>query len=207
MSREADTFPQDVLELLSYFESPRPGQRIRAVPGAGLKVPVWLLGSSLFSAQLAASLGLPFAFASHFAPDAMLPALEIYRQTFRPSVYLEHPYTMIGVNVIAAATDREALRLFTSVQQAFTNLRRGQPGLLPPPREDMESWWSPGERTGVSHALRVSAVGDPEGVGKKLQQLVALTQASELMLSAQIFDHAARLRSFELAASVLHGLG
>ena len=203
---EADTFPQEVQELLSYFKVAQPAQVVRAVPGAGLSVPVWLLGSSLFSAQLAAVLGLPFAFASHFAPDAMMPALEIYRRTFQPSEDLAEPYAMIGVNLVAAATDATAVKLLSSVQQAFVNLRRGQPGQLPPPVEDIERWWNSRERDGVSHALSVSAVGAPESVERSLASILDQTRADELILTGQIYDHAARLRSFELAAHVLRGM-
>jgi luciferase family oxidoreductase group 1 len=166
-----------------------------------LNVPVWLLGSSLFSAQLAASLGLPFAFASHFAPDYLLPALELYRERFRPSAALAKPYAMAGVNVFAAETEDEARRLFTSLQQAFVNLRRGRPGMLPPPVETTEGLWSPLEQAGIDHALAYSFVGSFETVRRGLAAFVELTKADELMLTGQIYDHAARLRSFELAAA------
>jgi luciferase family oxidoreductase group 1 len=197
-----EDFPRDVAELLSYFAPAREGQMVRAVPGQGLRVPVWLLGSSLYSAQLAALMGLPFAFASHFAPDYLEQALQIYRHEFRPSETLATPYAMACVNVFAADTDAEARRLFTSVQQAFINLRRNQPGLLPPPVETMEGRWSAFERAGVDHALRYSIVGSPETVRGGLKAFIDLTDADELMVTAQIFDHSARLRSFELLASV-----
>ncbi|HEY6189267.1 MAG TPA: LLM class flavin-dependent oxidoreductase [Pyrinomonadaceae bacterium] len=197
-----EDFPRDVAELLSYFAPAREGQMVRAVPGQGLRVPVWLLGSSLYSAQLAALLGLPFAFASHFAPDYLEQALKIYRHEFRPSETLTTPYAMPCVNVFAADTDAEARRLFTSVQQAFINLRRNQPGLLPPPVETMEGRWSAFERAGVDHALRYSIVGSTETVRSGLESFVDLTNADEIMVTAQIFDHSARLRSFELLASV-----
>ena len=201
-----DDFPRDVSELLSYFAPARPGQLVRAVPGEGLRVPVWLLGSSLYGAQLAALLGLPFAFASHFAPDYLTEALDIYRREFRPSEALEAPYAMPCVNVIAADTDEEARRLFTSLEQAFINLRRGRPGPLPPPADPAEGHWSEVERAGVSRALRRSAVGSPETVRRWLNAFVKETQADEIMLTAQIYDRAARLRSFEIVAGVRDGL-
>ena len=156
---DADSFPDDVMELQAYFRDVAAGQLIRAVPGAGLKVPIWLLGSSLFSAQLAAALGLPFAFASHFAPDLLLPALEVYRRDFRPSDSLARPYAMAGVSVFAAETDAEARRLFTSLQQQFVNLRRGRPGPLSPPVDSMDGLWTPVERAGVEHSLAYAIVG------------------------------------------------
>jgi len=201
----ADNFPQDVLELQAYFR-PEPGQAVRAVPGAGLRVPIWLLGSSLFSAQLAAVLGLPFSFASHFAPDHLQEALQIYRARFQPSEQLERPYVMPGVNVFAAATDAEARRHFTSLQQAFMNLRRGAPGPLPPPVESMEGLWSPMERAGVEHAFRYAIVGSAETVRRGLAAFIAETQADEIMVTAQMFDHAARRRSFEIVAEVRDAL-
>lgn len=201
-----DDFPRDVTELLSYFAPARPGQAVRAVPGAGLCVPVWLLGSSLFSAQLAAALGLPFAFASHFAPDYLTQALEVYRSGFRPSKTLAEPYAMPGINVFAADTDAEARRLFTSLRQAFVNLRRGRPGPLPPPLDVAEGDWSETERAGVEHALAYSVVGSPETVRRGLAAFKDFTKADELMVTAQIFEHAARLRSFEIVAGVRDAL-
>jgi luciferase family oxidoreductase group 1 len=195
----AETFPDDVLELLHYFEPARPGQAVRAVPGAGLDVPVWLLGSSLFSARLAAALGLPFAFASHFAPDAMDTALAIYRREFRPSPRLAQPYAMLGLNVVAADTDAQARRLFTTQQQSFVNLRRGQPGLVPPPIDDIEAWWTPTEKLGVERALACAVVGGPATVEQGLSDFIARHRPDELMLTANIFEHALRRRSFELA--------
>jgi luciferase family oxidoreductase group 1 len=192
-----DDFPREVGELLSYFAPARQNQAVRAVPGEGLSVPVWLLGSSLYSAQLAASLGLPFSFASHFAPDYLTQALDIYRNEFRPSEALAKPYAMPCVNVIAADTDAEAGRLFTSVQQAFVNLRRNRPGLLPPPVDTMEGRWSEFEKAGVGHALRYSFVGSPQTVSRDLESFIDLTKPDEIMVTAQIFDAAARLRSFE----------
>ena len=195
----AETFPDDVLELLHYFEPATPGQAVRAVPGAGLDVPVWLLGSSLFSARLAAALGLPFAFASHFAPDAMDTALAIYRREFRPSPRLAQPYAMLGLNVVAADTDAQARRLFTTQQQSFVNLRRGQPGLVPPPIDDIEGWWTPTEKLGVERALACAVVGGPATVEQGLSDFIARHRPDELMLTANIFEHALRRRSFELA--------
>ncbi|WP_424682723.1 LLM class flavin-dependent oxidoreductase [Frateuria sp. YIM B11624] len=195
----AETFPDDVLELLHYFEPATPGQAVRAVPGAGLDVPVWLLGSSLFSARLAAELGLPFAFASHFAPDAMDTALAIYRREFRPSPRLAQPYAMLGLNVVAADTDAQARRLFTTQQQSFVNLRRGQPGLVPPPIDDIEGWWTPTEKLGVERALACAVVGGPATVEQGLSDFIARHRPDELMLTANIFEHALRRRSFELA--------
>jgi len=196
----ADNFPQDVIELQGYFQPAAPGQAVRAVPGAGLKVPIWLLGSSLFSAQLAAMLGLPFAFASHFAPDHLEDALAIYRDRFQPSAQLERPYVMLGLNVFAAATDAEARRHFTSLQQAFVNLRSGRPGPLPPPVDSTEGLWSPMETAGLAHSLRYAIVGSPETVQRGLAAFIAEHQADEIMVTAQMFDHAARLRSFEIVA-------
>ena len=197
-----DSFPRDVLELQTYFQPARSGQSIRAVPGAGLSVPIWLLGSSLFSAKLAAELGLPFAFASHFAPDYLLPALDLYRSQFRPSQQLERPYAMIGVGVFAADSDAEARRLFTSVQQQFINLRRGTPSLLQPPVDTLEGQWSPAEKEGVERALAFSAVGSAETVRTRLNAIIERTRADELIVTSQIYDHAARLRSYELLAGI-----
>jgi luciferase family oxidoreductase group 1 len=202
-----EDFPRDIAELLSYFAPARSGQMVRAVPGEGLRVPVWLLGSSLYSAQLAALLGLPFAFASHFAPDYLIEALDIYRREFRPSESLKAPYAMPCVNVFAADTDEEARRLFTSIEQAFINLRRGRPGPLPPPTDPTEGSWSEVALAGVGHALRYSAVGSPETVRRWLDAFIGETQADELMMTAQIYDHAARLRSFEIVAGVRDTLG
>jgi len=199
----ADAFPGDVRELLGYFEPAAPGQAVRAVPGAGLDVPVWLLGSSLFSATLAAQLGLPFAFASHFAPDAMDQALAIYRRDFRPSARLAEPYAMLALNVVAADSDAAARRLFTTQQQAFVNLRRGRPGLIPPPVDDIESFWTATERLGVEQALACAVVGDPATVTRGIADFIARHRPDELLLTANIFDHAARLHSFELAAAAL----
>ncbi len=198
----ADTFPQDVMELLAYFRPAVPGQALRAVPGAGLAVPIWLLGSSLFSAQLAAALGLPYAFASHFAPDDLAEALRIYRSAFSPSAALARPHAMAAVGVFAAETDREAARLFTSTQQSFVNLRRGTPGPLPPPVENMDDRWNPVEKAGVERAFREAIVGSPDKVAAGMRAFVDRTGVDELMLTGAIFDHPARLRSFEIAARV-----
>jgi luciferase family oxidoreductase group 1 len=199
----AEQFPQDVQELLRYFEPVQEGQAVRAVPGAGLEVPVWLLGSSLFSAQLAAALGLPFAFASHFAPDAMDQALMVYHRDFRPSKRLSTPYAMLALNVVAAGTDAEARRLFTTQQQAFVNLRRGKAGLVPPPIDDIETYWQPHEKAGVLQALACSVVGDADTVRKGIGDFIQRHRPDEIMLTANIFDHGARLRSFEIAAGVM----
>jgi luciferase family oxidoreductase group 1 len=201
----ADRFPRDVIELQNYFQPVRQGQRVRAVPGAGLDVPIWLLGSSLFSARLAAELGLPFAFASHFAPADLLEALDLYRRRFQPSAQLDRPYAIAGVNVIAATTDAEAQRLFTSIQQAFINLRRGAPGRLPPPIDDIDTYCSPLEKAMIDQALSRSCVGSPEAVERGLRSFLAETGVDELMLAANIYDHTARLHSFEIAAGLLAG--
>jgi luciferase family oxidoreductase group 1 len=199
---DADSFPDDVMELQAYFRDAAPGQMIRAVPGAGLKLPIWLLGSSLFSAQLASALGLPFAFASHFAPDLLLPALQIYRAHFKPSDALAQPYAMAGVGLFAADSDAQARRLITSAQQQFLNLRRGRPGPVPPPVDSMDDLWSPAERAGVEHALRYAIVGTPGAVKQGLEAFIAETRVDEVMITAQIYDHAARLRSYEIVADV-----
>jgi luciferase family oxidoreductase group 1 len=196
-----ESFPHDVQELLAYFAPAAPDQRVRAVPGAGLAVPIWLLGSSTFSARLAAALGLPFAFASHFAPDQLDVALRLYRAQFRPSASLAEPYVAAGVGVYAADTGAEAERLATSIFQQFVALRRGRPGPVPPPVDSMDGLWSPAEEAGVRHALACSIIGDRDAVRAGLDAMFARTGADELILTAQIFDHAARLRSFELAAA------
>ena len=198
----ADDFPQDVLELQAYFREPEPGQPVQAVPGAGLEVPLWILGSSLFGAQLAAHLGMPYAFASHFAPDYLHTALQMYRAQFRPSAQLQRPHAMIGVNVFTADTDAEARRLFTSLQQHFVRIRRNQRGRVPPPVDTMDGIWAPHEKAGVEQSLSCSVVGAPDTVARGLRELIARTGADELMITAQIYDHAARLRSFELTAQV-----
>ena len=196
----ADRFPQDVQELLGYFEPAEPGQAVRAVPGAGLEVPVWILGSSLFGAQLAAALGLPFAFASHFAPDAMDQALLLYHRDFRPSARQRQPYAVLAVNVVAAASDEQARRLFTTAQQAFVNLRRGRPGLIPAPIDDIEAYWTPEEKAGVERALACSVVGGPETVARGLAAFAQRHRPDELIVVANIHDHQARRESYKIAA-------
>lgn len=202
LNGSVDSFIDDVQELRTYFQPAQPGQAVRAVPGVGLNVPVWLLGSSLFSAQLAAKLGLPFAFASHFAPDYLLPALKYYRQYFQPSEGLEKPYAMVGAGVFAADSDGEAKRLFSSAQMQFLNLLRGTPGELNPPIDNIEQLWSPQEKHHIARTLTYSMVGALATIKKSLQTLIEDTQADELIVTAQIYDHAARLRSYELLAEV-----
>jgi len=201
----ADRFPADVQELQAYFEPVAPGQKIRAVPGAGLRVPIWLLGSSLFSAQLAAHLGLPFAF-SHFAPGDLLPAFKVYRDRFKPSRQLEKPYAMMGINVFAADTDQEARLHFTSLQQSFVNLRRGNPGQIPPPIEDITIYTSPFEMAQINHSLAYSVVGSPDVVRKELQMILEEAQPDEVMATGHFYDHTARLHSFELLAKIWNHL-
>lgn len=196
----AEDFPRDVLELQAWFAPAAPGQRVQAVPAAGTEVPLWILGSSHFGAMLAAELGLPYAFASHFAPDELISALAIYRSRFRPSAQLDRPYAMVGVNVIAAATDREARRLATTQQMAFANIFRGARGLSRPPIDDIESYWSPAEKAQAQHMLARSIVGSPETVREGLRALVAETGADELIVISDVYDHATRLKSFELIA-------
>jgi len=198
----AESFPQDVAELMGYFRPAAPGQTVQAVPGTGLEVPIWILGSSLFGAQLAAAMGLPFAFASHFAPAAMMQATNIYRQSFRPSEQLDHPYVMLGINVFAADTDEEARLLFTSLQQAFVNLRLGRPGQLPPPVPGYGERLGAMERSMLEQALACSVVGSAETVRHGLEEFIRETRADELMVTSQIFDHEARLRSFEITSAV-----
>lgn len=204
LNASVDDYPQDVIELINYFGPDAPGQTIRAVPGAGLQVPVWILGSSTYGAQLAAALGLPYAFASHFAPAELMQAIEIYRARFRPTGFLEKPHVMAGLNVFAAETDAEARRLFTSLQQAFINLRTGKPAPLPPPVDDFESKLEPQAQAILRHALTCAVVGSPKTVKEGLQAFVARTGVDEIIVTAQIFDHAARLRSFEITADA-HG--
>ncbi len=201
MSR-AEDFGHDIQELQSYFAPALPGQRIRAVPGEGLNVPIWLLGSSLYGAQLAALLGLPYAFASHFAPDEMMRALHVYRSGFRSSAQLERPYAMLTVNIYAADTDAEARWHFTSLQQAFLNLRRGRPGRVPPPLDDIDGLASAEEKAGLAHALRYSFVGSAGTVEQGLRTFLANTQPDELMVAGHFYEHAARLRSLEITAQV-----
>jgi luciferase family oxidoreductase group 1 len=200
---EVDDFPRDVLELIAYFGPEQPGQRVAAVPGVGLEVPVWILGSSLYGAQLAAVLGLPYAFASHFAPAALEQALHVYRRDFRPSAHLARPYAAAGFNVFAADTDAEAALIATSVQQAFVNLRTGRPGPLPPPVPGYAETLPAEARAMLAQALSCSAVGAPETVERELHDFISRTGVDELILTSQTFDQQARLRSFEIAAEVL----
>ena len=197
----ADNFPEDVLELQAYLGPAEPGQRIQAVPAAGTKVPLWILGSSLYGATLAAELGLPYAFASHFAPEQLMPALQAYRSRFKPSQQLDRPYAMVGVNIIAADSDAEARRLATTQQMSFANLLRGARGLSRPPIDDIESYWTPAERAQAMHMLARSIIGCPNTVRAGIDALVAETGADELMIVSDVYDHAARLRSFELIAA------
>lgn len=197
----SDRFPEDVLELQAYLAPAEPGQRIQAVPAAGTEVPLWILGSSTFGAVLAAELGLPYAFASHFAPGQLLQALRLYRSRFKPSKQLATSYAMVGVNVIAAATDDEARRLATTQQMSFTNLFRGARGLSQPPIDDIESYWSPMEKAQAMQMLARSVVGSPETVRAGLDALVAETGADELIIVSDVYDHAARLESLRLIAA------
>lgn len=198
----ADTFPDDVVELQKYLGAVEGEERVRAIPGLGSHVPIWLLGSSTFSAQLAAAMGLPFAFASHFAPADLLTALRLYRNLFRPSAQSEKPYAMVGVNVIAADTDAEARFQFTSLQQSFTLLRRGTPGKVPPPVPDIDAFWNPMEKAMANDILLFSVVGSAETVERGLRKIIEMTKADELILAAHLHDHKARMRSFEIAAGV-----
>jgi luciferase family oxidoreductase group 1 len=201
---EQDSFPRDVLELQSYLaDGPPQAQAVRAIPGIGTRVPIWLLGSSLYSAQLAAYLGLPFAFASHFAPELLLQALEVYRAGFRASAEWPLPHVMVGVNVVAADSDEQAAFLFTSIQQRFLGMQRGQRGPLPRPIDPaaMEAMWTPPEKAGVQRMLAATAVGSPHSVRRQLQAIIAQTAADELIVAGAIHDHAARLRSYQLLAA------
>ena len=199
---DVDAFPQDVQELMGYFNPPSPGQAIRAVPGAGLDVPVWILGSSLFGAQLAAALGLPYAFASHFAPAQLMQAIQLYRARFRPSERLEKPYMMVAANVLLADTDDEAKLLATSLQQAFVALRRGRPGPLPPPLPGFAERLTPPEQAILDDVLACSFIGSKETIRRALASFLERTGADELMIACMVFDHGARRRSFELVAEL-----
>ncbi len=201
-----DTFPQDVVELQHYFQPDDSNQFIQAVPGNGLNVPIWILGSSLFGAQLAAMLGLPYAFASHFAPAELLRALHVYRTQFKPSANLKEPYAMVAVNVIAADTDREAERLFTSVQQQFLYIRRGKARQMLPPVDDLQSLWPDYELAGIDSVFRCSAVGSLETVQGGLANIISQTKANELIITAPIFDHQARKYSLSITAQVRDAL-
>jgi luciferase family oxidoreductase group 1 len=196
----ADQFPQDVLELQAFLAPAGPNQRIQAVPAAGTEVPLWILGSSEFGAMLAAELGLPYAFASHFAPDFLLPALQIYRGRFKPSRQLDRPYAMVGVNIIAAGSDAEARRLATTQQMSFANIFRGARGLSQPPIDDIETYWSPVEKAQTMRMLARSIVGSPDTVRAGIEALLDETGADELIVVSDVYHHAERLRSFELIA-------
>lgn len=202
----ADEFPQDVVELIDFF-SDEPQQRVRAVPGTGMNVPIWILGSSLFGAQLAAALGLPYAFASHFAPAHMMQAIALYRESFKPSQRLSAPYVMLGFNVFAADSDRAAQLIASSSQQAFVNIRLGTPTRLPPPVEGYLNSLGPREHAVLDEVLSCSAVGSPETIVKSIETFVARTRPDELMLSSMIYDHRARLRSYEIIANLRAELG
>lgn len=197
LASDVDEFPRDVMELLDYFSG---DAAVQAIPGAGLRVPVWILGSSMFGAQLAAALGLPYAFASHFAPAQMMPAIQLYRATFRASAAMDRPYVMLGFNVFAADTDEEAQYHATSMQQAFVNLRSGRPTKLPPPIENYRERIGPAEKALLDQVLACSAIGSPETVAREIQAFIERTGADELMITSQIFDHPARLRSYEITA-------
>ena len=199
----AEDFPQDVLELQALLGPVQPGQAIQAVPGADTNVPLWILGSSLFGAQLAAMLGLPYAFASHFAPEALMAALDVYRKNFKPSQQLAEPYAMVGINVIAADTEAEARYLFTTPQQQVTNLFRGTRGRLQPPIDDIEDYWTPAEKARVRAMQACSFVGTGDSVAAQLAPFIERTGADELIAAASIFDHGARKRSFEILAGVM----
>jgi luciferase family oxidoreductase group 1 len=205
LQSDANQFPRDVVELIAYLKPPAPGQKVRAIPGEGLDIPIWILGSSLFGAQLAAHLGLPFAFASHFAPGQMMEAIQVYRSTFQPSEQLGKPYVMLGFNAFAAETDGEAELLATSLMQAFVALRSGHPTPLPPPVAGYYESLPSGRRATLDHVLSCSAIGGPERVRAAMEAFVARTGADELMITAQIFDHRARLRSFEIVADLIAG--
>lgn len=202
-SAQEDHFPEDVLELQAYLGPAKEGQLVRAIPGQGTEVPIWILGSSLYGAQLAAYLGLPFAFASHFAPDLLMQALEIYRAQYRPSARHPKPYAMVGINAIVADSDAEAARLFTSLQQRFLGMQRGQRGPLPPPVDDMEPLWSPAEKAGVARMLAESVVGSPVTVRAGLRATAERTGADEFIVACAVHDFSARLRSYELLAELV----
>ncbi|MBA3479133.1 MAG: LLM class flavin-dependent oxidoreductase [Lautropia sp.] len=203
LGSDPDMFPNDVVELMHYFEPPEPGQAVQAVPGAGLDVPIWILGSSLFGSQLAAALGLPYAFASHFAPAMMMQAISLYRSRFKPSRHLQQPYVMLGFNVFAADTDEAGQYLATSMQQAFVNLRSGRPSKLQPPIRGYQAQLSPMQKEMLDQVLSCSAVGSPDTVRRQMKAFIEKTGADELMITAQIHDHRARLKSYQIAAQAL----
>jgi luciferase family oxidoreductase group 1 len=204
LASDEDGFPQDVLELQAYLAPAQPGQAVRAIPGQGTEVPIWILGSSLYGAQLAAYLGMPFAFASHFAPDMLMQALEIYRATYRPSAAWPKPHAMVGINVVAADTDDEAARLFTSIQQRFLGMQRGVRGPLPPPVDvaEMETMWNPREKAAVARMLVMSAWGGPATLARRLAEMQQQTGADEFIVASALHSHAARLHSYSLLAQV-----
>ena len=198
-----EDFPRQVAELLAYLAPATPGQRLQAFPGAGTEVPVWLLGSSTYSAQLAAAMGLPFSFASHFAPDLLLDAIHIYRENFEPSKYLKEPYVMAGVPLVAAETDEEAKHLATSATQRQLKLIRGEPIFVPQPVDSMEGRWTEAERQLVESRMGVAIIGGPETVRRQLSEFLRETDADELMFISDFYDHGQRLRSFEIAAEAM----
>lgn len=198
----ADAFPQDVQELQAYFQTTQPGQKVSAIPAAGRNVPLWILGSSIYGAQVAAALGMPYAFASHFAPQALHAALEIYRSKFQPSEFLQQPYVMLGMHIYAADTADEAQYLASTLQQMFFNLHRGTPRQLQPPVPNFEQHASAAELAGINQAMRYSCIGTRDSVAAKLREFVAQTHADELMIASPMFDHAARLRSYEITAEI-----
>ena len=206
-STAEEDFPEQVSELLGYLAPARPGQRLIAYPGVGTNVPVWLLGSSTYSAQLAAAMGLPFAFASHFAPAMLMEALADYRSQFKASQYLEKPYVIVGVPLVAAETDAEARRLATSAQLRGLKLMRGEPILVPPPVASMDGLWSEGERLAVESRMGLAAIGGPETIGRRLAQILDETEADELIFTSDLYEQARRLRSFEIGAKAMKGLG
>lgn len=203
----ADNFPQDVLEVQAFLAPVQPNQAVQAVPGGGTEVPLWILGSSLFGAQLAAELGLPYAFASHFAPEALLQALAVYRERFKPSEQQATPHAMPGINVVAAETDAEARYLFTTIQQRFTDMVRGTRGKLQPPIDDIEAYWSPMEKAHVEGMLRYAFVGSPESLKRQLDAFLDATRADEIMVTAPIYDHEKRKRSYEILAAIAPEIG
>lgn len=202
LQSNVDDFSRDVAELIHYFGPPEPGQQVRAIPGSGLQVPIWILGSSLYGAQLAAAYGLPYAFASHFAPAMLMQALEAYRSNFSPSEFLDEPYVMLGFNAFAAESDDEGQLLMTSVKQSFLSLRRGRPGRLMPPDDNFDHQLDPGERRMLDSTLACSAVGSPQSIRQSLGEFIDRTQADEIMIASHIFDHSKRLRSFKIVADV-----
>ena len=206
LNSDPNKFPQDVLELREYLKDAQPNARVRAVPGEGSHVPLYILGSSLFGAQLAAILGLPFAFASHFAPAAMMQALEIYRSEFDPSDILDAPYVILGYNICAADTEAEARYLRTSGLQAFLNLRFGNPGKLPPPVEDFDNTLNSQQKQVMAQISSAASVGTAQQVRQEVEAFLNQTQADELIITSQIFDHGARLRSYEIARQACCGL-